>query len=63
MVTMMEYIKNIIKDFLEEIVGTKTAPASDHLFTARDVYRPGVIADHQIGYLNQCRCYPYQRNG
>jgi hypothetical protein len=25
MVTMMEYIKNIIKDFPEEIVGTKTS--------------------------------------
>jgi hypothetical protein len=32
MVTMMEYIKNIIKDFPEEIVGTKTSPAADHLF-------------------------------
>jgi len=35
---MMEYIKNIIKDFLEEIVRTKTTPASDHLFTVRDIY-------------------------
>ena len=32
MVTMIEYIKNIIKDFPEEIVGTKTSPAADHLF-------------------------------
>ena len=29
---MMEYIKNIIKDFPEEIVGTKTSPAADHQF-------------------------------
>ena len=36
MVTMMEYTKNIINDFLEEIVGTKTSPATDHLFTVRD---------------------------
>jgi hypothetical protein len=36
MVTMMEYIKNIIKDFPEEITGTKTSPAADHLFAVRD---------------------------
>jgi hypothetical protein len=36
MVTMMVYIKNIIKDFPEEITGTKTSPAADHLFTVRD---------------------------
>jgi len=31
MVTMMEYIKNIIKDIPEEIIGMKTSPAADHL--------------------------------
>jgi hypothetical protein len=36
MVTMLEYIKNIIRDFPEEITGTKTSPAADHLFTVRD---------------------------
>jgi hypothetical protein len=36
MVTMMEYIKSIIKDFPEEITGIKTSPAADHLFTVRD---------------------------
>ncbi len=36
MVTMVEYIKDIIKDFTEEITGTKTSPAADHLFTVRD---------------------------
>jgi hypothetical protein len=36
MVTMVEYIKDIIKDFPEEITGTKTSPATDHLFTVRD---------------------------
>ena len=36
MVTMVEYIKDIIKDFPEEITGTKTSPAVDHLFTVRD---------------------------
>ena len=33
---MMDYIKNIIKDFPEEITGTKMSPAGDHLFTVRD---------------------------
>jgi len=33
---MMEYIKNIIKDFPEEITGIKMSPAADHLFTVRD---------------------------
>jgi hypothetical protein len=36
MVTMVEYIKDIIKDFPEEITGTKMSPAADHLFTVRD---------------------------
>ena len=35
-VNMMEYIKTIIKDFPEEITGTKTSPATDPLFTVRD---------------------------
>ena len=35
-VTMMEYIMNIIMDFPEEITGTKTSPAADHLFMVRD---------------------------
>ncbi len=33
MVTMIEYIKNIIKDFPEETAMTKTSPAADHQFT------------------------------
>jgi hypothetical protein len=36
MVTMIEYIKNMIKEFPEEITATKTSPAADHLFTVRD---------------------------
>jgi hypothetical protein len=36
MVTMVKYIKNIIRDFPEEITGTKTSPAADHLFMVRD---------------------------
>ena len=33
------------------------------LITTMQVLRPGVISDCQIGYLNQCRCYPYQGIG
>jgi hypothetical protein len=32
-VNMVEYIKNIIADFPEEIVATRTSPAANHLFT------------------------------
>ena len=47
MVTMMEYIKNIIKDFPEKIVGTKTSPAVDHLFTVRDPSLAKVLPEEQ----------------
>jgi len=47
MVTMMEYIKNIIKDFPEEIVGTKTSPAAHHLFTVRDPSLAKVLPEKQ----------------
>jgi len=47
MVTMMEYIKNIIKDFPEEIIGTKTSPAMDHLFTVRDPSLAKVLPEEQ----------------
>ena len=48
MVTMMEYIKNIIKDFPEEIVGMKTSPAADHLFTVRDPSLVKVLPEEQV---------------
>jgi hypothetical protein len=47
MVTMMEYIKNIIKDFSEEIVGAKTSPAADHLFPVRDPSLVKVLPEEQ----------------
>ncbi len=47
MVTMMEYIKNIIKDFPEEIVGTKMSPVADHLFTVRDPSLAKVLPEEQ----------------
>jgi hypothetical protein len=33
------------------------------LITTTQVLRPCVILDHRSGYLNQCRCYPYQGIG
>jgi hypothetical protein len=48
MVTMMEYIKNVIKDFPEEITGTKTSPAADHLFTVRDPSLVKVFPEEQV---------------
>ena len=47
MVVMMEYIKNIIKDFPEEITGTKMSPAPDHLFTVRDPSLAKVLLKEQ----------------
>ncbi len=49
MVTTMEYIKNIIKDFPEEIVGTRTSPAADHLFTVID---PSLGTTAQLLFLS-----------
>jgi hypothetical protein len=47
MVTMMEYIKDIIKNFPEEITGTKTSPAMDHLFTVRNPSLAKVLPEEQ----------------
>ncbi len=47
MVTMMEYIKNIIKDFPEEITGTKMSPAVDRMFTVRDPSLAKMLPEEQ----------------
>ena len=44
---MMEYMKNIIMDFPEEIVWTNTSPAMDHLFTVRDPSLAKVLQEEQ----------------
>jgi hypothetical protein len=36
MTNMVEYIKNIITDFPEEIMAIRTSPATDHLFMVKD---------------------------
>ena len=36
MLNMIEYFKNIIANFPEEIVAIRTSPTADHLFTVRD---------------------------
>jgi hypothetical protein len=48
MVTIMEYIKNIIKDFPEEIIGTKISPVTDYLFTVRDPSLAKVLPEEQV---------------
>jgi hypothetical protein len=57
MVTMMEYIKNIIKDFLEEIVGTKTFPAADHLFTVKDPSLAEVLPEEHGAHTVHDNCW------
>jgi hypothetical protein len=47
LVTMIEYIKNMIKEFPEEIVGTKTSPAADHLFKVRDPALAKLLPEEQ----------------
>jgi hypothetical protein len=37
MINMIEYIKNAIANFPEEIVAIRISPAADHLFTVRDI--------------------------
>jgi hypothetical protein len=36
MISMIEYMKNIVANFPEEIVAIRTSPAADPLFTVRD---------------------------
>jgi hypothetical protein len=48
MVTMVEYIKDIIKDFPKEITGTKTSPAADHLFMVRDLSLVKALPEEQV---------------
>ena len=47
MVIMMEYIKSIIKNFPEEITGTKMSHATDHLLTARDPSLARMLPEEQ----------------
>ncbi len=47
MVTMIEYIKNIIKDFPEEITMTNMSPATDHLFMVRDPSLAKLLPEEQ----------------
>ncbi len=48
MVTMIEYIMKIIKDFLEEIMTTKMSPATDHLFMVRDPSLAKLLPEEQV---------------
>jgi hypothetical protein len=48
MVTILEYIKNIIRYFPEEIMGTKISPAADHLFMVRDPSLAKALPEEQV---------------
>ncbi len=48
MVTMIEYINFIIKDFPEEIMTTKMSPAADHPFTVRDPSLAKLFPEEQV---------------
>jgi hypothetical protein len=46
-INMAEYIKTILTDFPEEIRGTKTTPAADHLFQVRDEREARILPEEQ----------------
>jgi hypothetical protein len=47
MINMIENIKSIVMDFLEEIMAIWTSPAADHLFTVRDNSLPKPLPEEQ----------------
>ena len=47
-VTMLEYIKNTIKVFPEEIIEKKAAPAADHLFLVGDTSLAKMLLEEQV---------------
>jgi hypothetical protein len=53
MVTMMEYIKTILNEFPEEIMGTKTSPAAGHLFMVRDPSLAKLLLEEQAMAFQQ----------
>ncbi|KAL3810038.1 hypothetical protein ACHAXA_000207 [Cyclostephanos tholiformis] len=46
-VNMVEYIKNIIADFPEEITAIRTSPGADHLFNVRDETEAKLLPEEQ----------------
>jgi hypothetical protein len=46
-INMTEYIKTILDDFPEEITGTKTTPAADHLFQVREEREARYLPEEQ----------------
>jgi hypothetical protein len=51
-VTMLEYIKNAITVFPEEIIEKKASPAMDHLFLARDPSLAKMLPEEQVMALH-----------
>ena len=58
---MMEYIKNIIKDFPEEITGIRTSPAADHLFTVRDPSLTKALPEEQAMVFHRATAVPERK--
>jgi hypothetical protein len=46
-INMTEYIKTILTDFLEDITGTRTTPAGDHLFRVRDASKARLLPEEK----------------
>ena len=46
-INMTEYIKTILSDFPEDISGTRTTPAGDHLFQVRDPSEARLLPEEQ----------------
>jgi hypothetical protein len=47
MVTMIEYIKNIVANFPKEIIGLKPSSAADHLFKVWEELKPKPLPEEQ----------------
>ena len=46
-VSMIEYLKNVINDFPEAIVGRAATPAANHLFVIRDEKEARLLMEEQ----------------
>ncbi len=50
-VSMIEYLKKVISDFLEQIIGMVASPAADHLFEIRrEVDRVNLSEDRGMAF-------------
>jgi hypothetical protein len=52
-VRMIPYLQNILDDFPEEIIGTKTTPAANYLFKVRDVSQTTKLPEEQAAAFHR----------